>query len=219
MLATGLAAVAGLVWAVIAFLNWDPPIKYNEATTQEAVAAQPDCAEIGRRHQDDDVTQAQRYDVTAQMELQARNQGIGMVCDENVQATCNPSSSCLISYGDEQLTLRVIHGTCYTIADRLCHYRLQPENRLLAQRRVNEGFAAYASKQREDGAILRCDTIPGGADLFPASPRTSSGDLDDSAGPDPTGYRCYSREPGHITYLYDVLLLSNGTAHFQEVDD
>jgi hypothetical protein len=106
--------------------------------------------------------------------------------------------------------LAVKYGTCRDlITSRSCEYRLERRNRLLTQQRLHHEFAMFAEEQREEGAALRCDTIPGGAELFP---------LDDTPGLDAgyrsTPYRCYTREPKSVTDVYEVRLYQGGLPVF-----
>ncbi|GAA5112006.1 hypothetical protein GCM10023320_05710 [Pseudonocardia adelaidensis] len=202
-------AVGVLVWAGISFSRHDPTPAFDPATTQEVVGAAAGCEPPGLP----DPTPEQEQDRRAQIEQAARVDVATSGCLPAVDGGCDePIISCRIRVGDEAITLRVEYGSCRDlITSRSCEYRLERTNRLLTQQRLHHEFAIFAEEQRAEGAVLRCDTIPGGADLFP---------LDDSPGLDPgyrsTPYRCYTREPKSVTDVYEVRLYQGGLPVFAD---
>jgi hypothetical protein len=154
-----------------------------------------------------DLTSEQQQDRRAQIEHAARVDVATSGCVPAVDGGCDEQIlSCRVLVGDEAVTLGVRYGSCRDlITSRSCEYRLERRNRVLTQQRLHHEFAIFAAEERAEGAVLRCDTIPGGADLFP---------LDDSEGLDPgyrsTPYRCYTRKPRSVTDVYDVRLYRDG---------
>jgi hypothetical protein len=207
-------AAGALVWAGISFSRYDPPPAYDPATTQEVLDTAAGYTAAGCEASGiPDLTPDQKTDRRAQIERAARVQVAVSACLPAVDGGCDEALlSCTIPVGDERITMGVDHGSCRDlITSRSCEYRFERRARLLSQQRLHHEFWVFAAEQRADGAALRCDTIPGGADLFP---------LDDSpglgAGYRSTPYRCYTREPKSVTDVYEVRLYEGGLPVFQD---
>lgn len=188
-------------------------VGYDEATTQDAVLPEPSCYELTTPG----LPESLELDVKAQLEHDVRPEVVDMTCDTDVEVTCDPEADCTAVYGDERLVIYVIREGCDTPwPGRLqtCKYRTQPKNRFLSQKLLNHHFALFSTKERERGALARCDTIPGGADLIPPEPAGAA--ISERF---TTTYHCYTRRPGSITYTYNVLAEPDDSFTFEEQQD
>lgn len=221
VLLVGAAVVIGLVWGGVAlvrsFIAYEPPIGYDEATTQPVTeASERPCSTVGTTIPD--LPESERLDVEAQLEHSALGTAVGMACDTDVKVECDPEADCTASYGDEKVVLDVIRGRCTTwavIDEQSCEYRMVAMNRFLTQHNLNSRFWSRFREDAEDGALLRCDTIPGGVDLLPGDRGGGSA----APGETKTKYRCYTREPGHLTHTYRVIAGSGTHLDFVEEED
>ncbi|MEU8345372.1 hypothetical protein AB0C74_27050 [Spirillospora sp. NPDC048832] len=197
MIMVGIAVVAALVWGAVAlvrgFTRWEPPVEYDEATTQEVTAPAENCALLEQKIAKP--PESRRLDVKAQLEYSAMRKAVPMACDLDVKVECDPNSDCSAAYKGKTIAIAVQRGSCTSmpsIGERLCEYTLHPRNRFLSQRRLNEAFWESRQKDKKDGSVLRCDTIPGGADVLPLAGTK-------------TEYRCYTRKLGSVTNKYTVV--------------
>ncbi|MGK5553671.1 hypothetical protein ACSNOI_18825 [Actinomadura kijaniata] len=203
----GVGLVVGLVWAVVSFLRWDPPVPYSEATTQKVVQPSPRCYMIDVPP----LPKEKRFDRRAQLEHDARGHAVGMTCDSDVKVAC--PDDCVVTYKGKQATIDVVGLGCGYGPIRLCKYRLEPRAYFVTTRHLHNAFWGHTSRERGKGHHVRCDTIPGDAEVIPPTPK----------GTDPKGtrlkYRCYTRDPGSITHIYAVWTRNGSIFTFEEIDD
>ncbi|RAY13585.1 hypothetical protein DPM19_18065 [Actinomadura craniellae] len=192
---------------VRSFLQYEPPIRYDAAKTQEVTAPARPCYEMTIP----DLPESKKLNVKAQLEHQVLDEVVESTCDTNVKVDC--SGTCTAEYGDEKVVFDLSTTSCMDLGRiRNCSYRIKPRNRLLSQRHLHAEFWRYAERAREERHVMRCDTIPGGADLLPPA---SDGPVSSTR----TKYRCYTRKPGRSTYTYTITVGKGHNLIFEEDPD
>ncbi|GAA1532589.1 hypothetical protein GCM10009678_13620 [Actinomadura kijaniata] len=204
----GVGLIGGLVWAVVSFLRWDPPVPYSEAATQKVVQPSPKCYTITVPP----LPKEKRLDRRAKLEYDARRDAVGMTCDTDVKVAC--PDDCVVTYKGKQATIAVLNQGCTSWGTiRSCKYRLEPRAYFVTTRHLHNAFWGRTDRERREGHHVRCDTIPGDAEVIPPTPKETGGEGVKLR------YRCHTRNPGSITYSYAVWTKDGSTFTFEEIDD